>query len=143
MRSLKDEKKLIKSCNILQFIPFLDAEGLIRAKGRIGKSHLDFNAKHPILFHWKYHAVELFLGNEHKNNQYEDKEHVRNMSAEDVDPRHTKRLAINQEQVCYLQKGKSTGDNTSDGRPTLRLVRCFSSLYKCWSCLLWPIHSEG
>ena len=137
------ERNSKKNCKILQFLPFLDAEGLIRAKGRIGKSQLDFNAKHLILFHWKYLAVELFLGNEHKNNQYEDKEHSRNMSAEDVDHRHTKHLAINQEHVCYLQKGKNTGDSTSDGRPTLRLVRCFSSLYKCWSCLLWSTHSEG
>ena len=63
---------------ILQLSPFLDGEGLIRAKGRIGKSQLDFNAKHRILLHWKHHVVELFLRNEHKN-QYEGTEHVRNI----------------------------------------------------------------
>ena len=40
---------------------------------------MDFNAKHPILLHWKHHAVELFLQNEHKNNQHEGTEHVRNI----------------------------------------------------------------
>ena len=79
MKSLKNEKEIPKSSKIIQFSPFLDEEGLIRAKGRIGKSHLDFNAKHPILLHWKHHAVELFLQNEHKNNQHEGTEHVRNI----------------------------------------------------------------
>ena len=79
MKSLKAEKEIPKVNKILQFSPFLDEEGLIRDKGRIGKSQLDFNAKHPILLHWKHHAVELFLRNEHKDNQHEGTEHVRNI----------------------------------------------------------------
>ena len=78
MKSLKAEKEIPKVSKFLQFSPFLDEEGLIRAKGRIGKSQLDFNAKHPILLHWKHHAVELFLRNEHKDN-HEGTEHVRNI----------------------------------------------------------------
>ena len=78
MKSLKVEKEIPKGSKILQFSPFLDEEGLTRAKGRIGKSQLDFNAKHPILLHRKHRAVELFLRNEHKNNQREGTEHVRN-----------------------------------------------------------------
>ena len=61
MKSLKVEKEIAKGSKILQNSPFLDEEGLIRAKGRIRKSQLDFNAKHPILLHWKHQAVELFL----------------------------------------------------------------------------------
>ena len=79
MKSLKAEKEIPKVSKILQFSPFLDEEGLIRAKGRIGKSQLDFNAKHPILLHRKNRAVELFLRNEHKDNQHEGTEHVRNI----------------------------------------------------------------
>ena len=79
MKSLKAEKEIPKGSKILQFSPFLDDEGLIRTKGRIGKRQLDFNAKHPILLHWKHHAVELFLRNEHKHNQHEGTEHVRNI----------------------------------------------------------------
>ena len=63
LKSLKTEKEIPKGSKILQFSPFLDEEGLIRAKGRIGKSQLDFNSKHPILLHWKHHALELFLRN--------------------------------------------------------------------------------
>ena len=79
MKSLRADKEIPKSSKILQFSPFLDEEGLIRAKGRIGKTQLDSDAKHPILLHWKHHAVELFLRNEHKNNQHEGTEHVRNI----------------------------------------------------------------
>ena len=36
MKSLKFEKEIPKGSKILQFSPFIDEEGLIRAKGRIG-----------------------------------------------------------------------------------------------------------
>ena len=78
-KSLKAQMEIPKCSKILQFSPFLDEEGLIQARGRIGKSLLDFNAKHPILVHWKHHAIELFLRNEHKDNQHEGIEHVRNI----------------------------------------------------------------
>ena len=78
-KSLKAETKYTKSSKILQFSPFLDGEGLIRAKGRIGKSQLDFKTKRPILLHWKHQAVDLFLRDEHKDNQREGLEHVTNI----------------------------------------------------------------
>ena len=79
MKSLKAGKRIPQSSKILQFLRFLDEEGLIRAKGRIGKSQLDFNEKHPILLHWKHHVVELFLRNEQKDNQCEGRELLRNI----------------------------------------------------------------
>ena len=68
MTFLKAEKEIPKGGSNLQFSPFLDEEGLIRAKSRRGKSQLDFNGKHPILLHLKHPAVKLFLQNEHKDN---------------------------------------------------------------------------
>ena len=79
MKSLKAEKEITKGSKILQFSPFIDQRGLIRAKGRIGKSQLNFKAKHPILLHWKHHVVDLFLRNEHNNNSHEGTEHVENI----------------------------------------------------------------
>ena len=79
MKSLKAEKEVPKGNKILQFSPFLDEEGLIRAKGRIGRSLLDFKSKYPILLHWRHDAVELFLRIEHKDNQHEGTDHVRNI----------------------------------------------------------------
>ena len=79
MKSLKAEKENLKNSKILQFLPFIDQQGLIRAQGRIGKSQLNFETKHPILLHWKHHVVELFLRNEHNNSHPECTEHVRNI----------------------------------------------------------------
>ena len=79
MKSLKAEKEIPKNSKILQFSQFIDQPGLIRAQGRIGKSQLNFETKHPILLHWKHHVVELFLRNEHKNSHHEGTEHVRNI----------------------------------------------------------------
>ena len=84
MKSLKIEKEIPIGSKILQFSPFLDEGGVIRAKGRIGKSQLDFYAKHPILLHWKHHAVELFWRNEHKDNQHEGTEHVKNIGQQKI-----------------------------------------------------------
>ena len=80
----KAEKEIPKGSKILQFSPFLDEEGIIRAKGRISESQLEFNAKHPKLLHWKHHAVELFLRNGHKNNQHEGTEYVRNIVQQEM-----------------------------------------------------------
>ena len=60
MKSLKSEEEIPKSSHILQLSACLDEGGLIPAKGRIGKS-------------------QLFLRNEHKDNQHEGLEHVRNI----------------------------------------------------------------
>ena len=77
MKSLKAEKEILKNSKILQFLPFIDQQGLIRAQGRIGKSQLNFETKHPILLHWKHHVVELFLPNQHKNSHHEGTEQTK------------------------------------------------------------------
>ena len=79
MTSLKAEKEILKNSKILQFLTSIDQQGLIRAQGRIGKSQLNFETKHPILLHWKHLVVDLFLRNEHKNSHHEGTEHVRNI----------------------------------------------------------------
>ena len=61
MKSLKAEKEILTNNKILQFSPFIDQQGLVRAQGRIGKSQLSFKTKHPILSHWKHHVVELLV----------------------------------------------------------------------------------
>ena len=77
MKSLKAEKEIPKGSKFLHFSSFLDEERLIRAKDRIGKSQLEYNAKHPVILHWKHHAVELFLRNMHKDNQHQGTEQKR------------------------------------------------------------------
>ena len=79
MKSRKAEKEISKGSKTLKFSFFLDEEGLNQAKGRICKSRLDFNTRHPVLLHWRHHAVEIILRNEHKDNEHEGTEYVRNI----------------------------------------------------------------
>ena len=79
MKSIKAEKEIPKNSKTLQFSPFIDQQGLIRAQGRIGKRPLNFETKHPILLHWKHHVVELFLQNGLKSSHHDGTEHVRNI----------------------------------------------------------------
>ena len=41
MKSLKAEKEIPKNSKILQFSPFIDQQGLIRAQGIIGKKSIE------------------------------------------------------------------------------------------------------
>ena len=75
--ALQTGKELPKVANCYSLTHF-DENGLLRAKGRISQSHLDYETKHPILLHWKHHAVELFLRNEHLRYYHEGTEYVRN-----------------------------------------------------------------
>ena len=76
MKSLKVEKEIPKKSKTLQFSPFIDQQGLIGAQSRIGKSHLNFENRHPILLHWKQHLVEFFLRKEHKSSHHEGTEDI-------------------------------------------------------------------
>ena len=58
VKSLKAKKEIPKGSKILQLPPFIDEEGHIQAKARIGK--IQFCLRQSILLlHWKYHAVEF------------------------------------------------------------------------------------
>ena len=130
LKSLKAKKEIPKGSKILQFSPFLD-EGLIRAKGRIGKSQLDFNAKHPILLHWKHHAVELFLRNEHKDNQHEGTEHVRNIVQQRMwilGIRNSLRSIKNKFVTCRKGRAQTIAPVMAN-LPEEQL----DNLYRCWS----------
>ena len=137
MKSLKAGKEFPRGSKTLQFSPFLDEEALIRAKGSIGKSQLDVNTKHPILLHWKHHAVELFLRNEHKDNQHEGTEHERNIVQQKMwilGIRNALRSINNKSVTCRKgRKRKGTNNSTNIGRSSRRAVSCFNSRYKCWS----------
>ena len=84
MKNLRADKPLSKDSKILEFAPFIDSQGLIRAKGRLGKSNLDFSTKHPLLLHWKHYAVELFLRFQHESNAHEGTEYLRNLIQQQV-----------------------------------------------------------
>ena len=46
---LKERRKLLRSSNIVKLDPFLDQDGILRVGGRLNRSSLTFEEKHPIL----------------------------------------------------------------------------------------------
>ena len=90
-------------------MPFLNEEGLIRAKGRIGKSQLEFNAKNPPTIATLETSCSWIILAKRAQGQSTRRHWTcqKHCAANDVDPKHKKRLKINQEQVCYLQKGRA------------------------------------
>ena len=71
---LKKSHSAPSSIKILQFTPFFDDNGLMRAK-----SDIDYETKHSILLYWNHPVVEKFLKSEHLRNSHEETEYVRNV----------------------------------------------------------------
>ena len=129
MKSLKAENEIPKNNKILQFSSFIDQPGLIRAQGRIGKSQLNFETKHPVLLHWKHHVVELFLQNEHKNNHHEGTEHVRNIVRQKfwiLGKRNALRSIKNKCIRCRKGRAQTKAPVMAD----LRIFECGSRLFR-------------
>ena len=79
MKCLKVQKEISKSSKVLQISPFIDKRGLTCARGRNGKIQLNVNERHPILFQWKNHVIEISLRKEHKEKNQEGTEHLGNI----------------------------------------------------------------
>lgn len=53
------------SARLVSLSPFVDDEGLLRVGGRLGKSSLHFDAKHPLLLPKKHHVSDLLITHYH------------------------------------------------------------------------------
>ena len=54
--------KLMKNSPLLKLYPFLDDHGLLRVGGRLEKSTLPFELKHPIILPRSSHITDLIIG---------------------------------------------------------------------------------
>ena len=78
-------EKLIKSSgkpaknDWAKLCPLLDKQGTIRLKGRLNKSMLPDEIKHPILLSAKHLAIILLLRQAHVDNHHGGTEYVRNI----------------------------------------------------------------
>ena len=79
-----DVKELTKNLSVkqnsrlIQLTPFLDSDGILRSQGRLSKSSLEFETKHPIIISAKHWAIKLFLENQHRINYHQGVEFLRN-----------------------------------------------------------------
>ena len=66
------------SSRIRPFSLFLDESNIMRAKGRLQKSRLDYCSKHPAILDGKYPATYLLIQKVHTSNEHSPREHTRN-----------------------------------------------------------------
>ena len=80
-RSVQQESfKEVKLTHLQKKNPFLDVDGLLRARGRLVKSkELTFAQKHPIILDGKHHVTGILLRNEHLENHHVGNEQLRTM----------------------------------------------------------------
>ena len=75
---IKNSEKPAKN-DLAKLCPFLDKQGTMRLKGRLNKSMLPDETKHPILLSAKHPVIILLLRQAHVDNHHEGTEHVRNI----------------------------------------------------------------
>lgn len=63
---LKSQKEIKKSSKLATLAPFLDEKDILRVGGRIQKSSLPFEAKHPILLPYNDPVTTLIMTEIHK-----------------------------------------------------------------------------
>ncbi|XP_075243714.1 uncharacterized protein LOC142337965 [Convolutriloba macropyga] len=68
---------LDKKDKLLPYTPFLDSDGLLRVEGRIQKSGLPFQSKHPVILHSKCRVAKLLIEKAHHDCGHHGIEHVR------------------------------------------------------------------
>ena len=74
---MNEEKKLDKRDKLLQFTPFLDKDGLIRARGRLKHAKIPYNQKHPIILDSKNSITKLIIEQAHNDCRHLGTEFVR------------------------------------------------------------------
>ena len=75
--TLVNEKELSSKSNIAQLCPFIDNQGIMRARGRLSKADIEFDTKHPILLPSKHPATQLKMRNCHLDKYHQGVESMR------------------------------------------------------------------
>ena len=75
--NLKKIMSVHSKSKLIGLLPFLDSNGLMRAKGRLRKADVEYQTKHPVILPSQHWAVKLFLEDMHKRWHHEGVEYVR------------------------------------------------------------------
>ena len=63
---LKEQRRTLRKSNLAGLDPFLDQDGVLRVGGRLNRSSLTFEEKHPILLPKKHHVSQLIIRHYHE-----------------------------------------------------------------------------
>ncbi|XP_018404107.1 PREDICTED: uncharacterized protein LOC108780791 [Cyphomyrmex costatus] len=66
IKNLRSKGVVSSRSNLKQLNPFIDEENLIRVGGRLQRSHLQSDVKHPYLLHQRSHLTRLIVEHEHQ-----------------------------------------------------------------------------
>lgn len=106
--------------------PFIDSEGLVRVGGRLVKSDLDFNVKHPLLLPKSHHVTHLLVDHYHRMFLHPGVNTLLNLLVRKfwiLSARRVIRNRIFQCQHCYRLRPKSIEPFMAD-LPASRVTSC-------------------
>ena len=78
VKALQSGKPISKGSPLRKLAPFLDENGIIRSRGRIGKSNVAYEVKYPIILSPKSWVTKLIVRHTHLINHHEGMDYVRN-----------------------------------------------------------------
>ena len=70
-------KESSSKSNIAQLCPFIDNEGIMRARGRLSRADFEFDTEHPILLPSKHPAIRVMMLKCHLDNYHQGVESMR------------------------------------------------------------------
>ena len=75
--ALTERKELSSKSSIAQLCPFIDDNGIMRARGRLSKADFEFDTKHPVLLPSKHLTMQLMMLKCHLENYHQGVESMR------------------------------------------------------------------
>ena len=78
-KALLSGQELSFNSKFAMLAPFIDFEGVLRAKRRLGRAKMDFVSKHHIVLISHHRVVELYLNHEHQLCHHQGVEYLRRM----------------------------------------------------------------
>lgn len=107
LKLLTESKPLPSSSKLLNLTPFIDSNGLIRVGGRLQRSNLKYESKHPIIMPKHNHVTTLIINHYHMLTLHGGPQLTMSMIREKywiLDSRNTIRHQINKCITCHRHK---------------------------------------
>jgi hypothetical protein len=138
---LKEQRRTLRKSNLAGLDPFLDQDGVLRVGGRLNRSSLTFEEKHPILLPKKHHVSQLIIRHYHEkviHHQGRQITHgaVRQAGFWVINGHKEVSRMIN---VCVTCKKQRTDTRATHGQPSCRSNGGPSTFYQRWSGRFWSV----
>ena len=78
INDLKEGKEVSRKSRLKRLVPFLDKDGLLRARGRLRHAPIEYSAKYPIVIDGNSHLSQLLIAKTHKETKHGSVQHVIN-----------------------------------------------------------------